>query len=424
VTAAQDMRGLRDHWVTTGRREPIVLDRGAEAWLLAIATVALVALGTVMVFNTSFFHANERFGDPYLFIRRHLVAVAIGTLGLVVARRVPTRVIRRFTYPLLALLVVALVAVLVPGIGLTRGGATRWLPVGPLTVQPSELVKLAVVLYLAHSLAKKGERIRVFATGYLPHLVIVGGIALLVVLEPDYGTAVLLSAVLFLMLVAAGARASHLAGTVALALPLLVVGAMSAEYRMRRILSFLDPWQDAQASGFQLVQSLIAFGSGGLFGVGLGAGQQKMFYLPGAHTDFVFSVIGEELGLVGALSVLVAFAVLAVGGIRIAWRHPDPFASHLALGLTTTIVLQAVVNMGVAVGLLPTKGLALPFLSYGGSALIVTLIQVGILLSIAREARLGLGVSSPELSTASLGGRGGRVYVPGRGSALGLAVES
>jgi cell division protein FtsW len=331
VTAAQDMRGLRDHWVTTGRREPIVLDRGAEALLLAIATVALVALGTVMVFNTSFFHANERFGDPYLFIRRHLVAVAIGTLGLVVARRVPTRVIRRFTYPLLALLVVALVAVLVPGIGLTRGGATRWLPVGPLTVQPSELVKLAVVLYLAHSLAKKGERIRVFATGYLPHLVIVGGIALLVVLEPDYGTAVLLSAVLFLMLVAAGARASHLAGTVALALPLLVVGAMSAEYRMRRILSFLDPWQDAQASGFQLVQSLIAFGSGGLFGVGLGAGQQKMFYLPGAHTDFVFSVIGEELGLVGALSVLVAFAVLAVGS--------SPTATPMLTTAWSTIVV-------------------------------------------------------------------------------------
>lgn len=424
MTRPEDMRGLGSHWVTTGRREPIVLERGTDAWLLAAATAGLVALGAVMVFNTSYFFAQERFGDPYLFTRRHLLAGFLGAGGMLAASRLPTAWLRRFAYPLLLLLVAALGLVLVPEIGLERGGARRWLPVGPLTFQPSELVKLAVVLYLAHSLAKKGDRVRVLGTGYLPHLVIVGGIAGLVILEPDYGTAVLLCAVLFLMLLAAGARWSHLAATAMLALPVLVVGAMSAEYRMRRILSFLDPWQDAQASGFQLVQSLIAFGSGGLTGVGLGAGQQKMFYLPGAHTDFVFSVIGEELGLVGAISVVLAFAVVAFAGLRIAWRHHDPFASNLALGLTSVIVLQAVVNMGVAVGLLPTKGLALPFLSYGGSALIVGLIQVGILLSIAREARLGLGASSPELPTASIVGRGGRVYVPGRGSVIGLAVGS
>ncbi len=198
---------------------------------------------------------------------------------------------------------------------------------------------------------------------------------------------------------------------------------MSAQYRVTRLLSFLDPWGDAQASGFQLVQSLLAFGSGGFAGVGLGAGRQKMFYLPGAHTDFIFSVIGEELGLVGTLSVVIAFAIFAIAGFRLAWRHQDPFAAYLALGITSAIVLQAAFNMGVAVGLLPTKGLALPFLSYGGSALMVMLLEVGVLLSVAREARLGLVASSPELSAASLGGRGGRVYMPGRG-AVGLAAGS
>ncbi|MGH7803636.1 MAG: FtsW/RodA/SpoVE family cell cycle protein, partial [Candidatus Binatia bacterium] len=184
---------LRRNWVTTGRREPIVLERGHEAWLLTFATAVLVALGAVMVFNTSYFYGQERFGDGYLFIRRHMFAVLVGTTLLLAARRVPTRMLRRMVYPLLGLTIVALVAVLVPEIGLARGGARRWLPVGPLLFQPSELVKLVVVIYLAHSLAKKGDRIRELGKGYLPHLVIVGGVAGLVVLEPDYGTTVLLA---------------------------------------------------------------------------------------------------------------------------------------------------------------------------------------------------------------------------------------
>ena len=415
---------LRQNWVTTGRREPIVLERGAEAWMLTVATAVLVVLGAVMVFNTSYFYAQEKYGDPYFFLRRHLFAGCLGTFLLLGARRFPTRMLRRLVYPLLAVLVIALGAVLVPEIGLARGGARRWLAVGPLLFQPSELVKLAVVLYLAHSLAKKGDRIRDLGTGYLPHLVIVGGVVALVVVEPDFGTAVLLAAILFLMLLAAGARWSHLAATAMMALPVLAAGAVSAPYRMARLLSFRDPWGDPQAAGFQLVQSLLAFGSGGLAGVGLGAGKQKMFYLPGAHTDFIFSVIGEELGLVGTLSVIVAFAVFAAAGFRLAWRHQDAFAAYVALGLTSAIVLQAAVNMGVVVGLLPTKGLALPFLSYGGSALAVMLVEVGILLSVARESRLGLTAKSPELSAARFGGRGGRVYVPGRGGVIGLAAGS
>lgn len=373
-------------WNAEARREPVVLRPGTSGFALWVGTAWLVALGFVMVLNTSYFYAQERFGDPYLFTRKHLVAMALGTVGMILFWRIPTQTLRRATYPLLLLSLVLLILVLVPDIGVVRGGARRWLKLGMLTLQPSEIAKLCAVLYLAHSLTKKGGRVEVFWTGYLPHLVIVGALSALVVLEPDFGTAVLLAVLLFAMLIANGARLAHLAATASLVLPFAIFAAVAASYRWRRLTSFLDPWRDAQKSGFQLVQSLLAFGAGGAFGVGLGAGRQKMFYLPEAHTDFVFAVIGEELGLVGTLSVLATFALLAFAGLRLAWRHVDPYAANLALGITSMIVLQAGVNMAVTVGLLPTKGLALPFLSYGGSALVANMIEMGILLSVARES--------------------------------------
>jgi cell division protein FtsW len=368
------------------RRAPVVLRPGNNGLVLWFGAALLTALGCVMVLNTSYFYAQENFGDPYLFARKHLVAMALGLVAMLVCWRVPTHTLRRATYPLLLLSLLLLALVLIPGIGVVRGGARRWLMLGLLTVQPSELAKLSVVLYLAHSLTKKGERIEALWTGYLPHLLVVGLVAALVVLEPDFGTAVLLAAVLFVMLVASGARWRHLGATASLVLPFVAFGAVTASYRWQRLTTFLDPWRDAQKSGFQLVQSLLAFGAGGPFGVGLGAGRQKMFYLPEAHTDFVFAVIGEELGLAGTLGVLATFALLATAGLRLAFRHVDSYASNLALAITAMIILQAGVNMAVTVGLLPTKGLALPFLSYGGSALLVNLMEVGILLSVARES--------------------------------------
>ncbi|HUE40183.1 MAG TPA: putative lipid II flippase FtsW, partial [Candidatus Binatia bacterium] len=317
---------------------------------------------------------------------KHLAAMALGAAAMLVCWRIPTHTLRRATYPLLLLSLTALALVLVPQIGTVRGGARRWLKLGILTLQPSEIAKLASVLYLAHSLTKKGLRVESFWTGYAPHLVIVGLLAGLVVLEPDFGTAVLLGTVLFVMLVANGARWAHLGLTASAVVPFAIFGAVTASYRWQRLTSFLDPWRDAQKSGFQLVQSLLAFGAGGVFGVGLGAGRQKMFYLPEAHTDFVFAVIGEELGLAGTLAVLATFGLLAVAGLRLAFRHVDPYAANLALGLTSIVVLQAGVNMAVTVGLLPTKGLALPFLSYGGSALVANMVEMGILLSVARES--------------------------------------
>jgi cell division protein FtsW len=276
---------------------------------------------------------------------------------------------------------------LIPGIGVVRGGARRWLTLGGFAFQPAELAKLSLVLYLAHSLAKKSDRITTFSVGVLPHLV-VGGVFLgLIVMEPDLGTAVTLGLLLFLMLFVAGAKTWHLALIGLSALPVVAFAVMGAEYRMRRLLTFLDPWQDASKSGFQIIQSYIAFGSGQLWGRGLGESRQKLFYLPEAHTDFIFSVIGEEMGLIGALAVLALFAVIIMRGLRLAGKIEDPFSRHLAFGLTTLLALQALIHMSVVMGLMPTKGLVLPFISYGGSAMVINLIEAGILLSLSRGRR-------------------------------------
>ena len=366
-------------------RQRVVMPRlnRPDLWLL-IATAGLVGLGVVMVFNASYFYAQDRYGDGFVFLRRQLVALGCGATLLLVISHVRLEWFERLAYPLLICTLVALVLVLVPGIGVTRGGARRWVGIGAFSVQPSEFAKTAVVLYLARSISRKRERMSQFTFGVRPHLVVVGLCALLIVRQPDFGTSAILLLVLVLMLFGGGARPVHLIGLGLAVLPAVVVAIVYAPYRMRRILAFLDPWSYSQNIAFQLVQSLIAFGSGGLTGVGLGESQQKMFFLPAAHTDFLFALIGEELGVCGALLVLALFAVIGMRGFRVAMRHPDSFASLLAFGLTLVILLQAVVNVGVVVGLLPTKGLALPFLSYGGSALIGALVQVGILSALSR----------------------------------------
>jgi cell division protein FtsW len=314
-----------------------------------------------------------------------VLSIVLGTAVAVAASRLSSDTYRRAAYPLLVVVMVALVLVLVPGVGLARGGARRWLHLGPLSVQPSELAKFAIVLYLARSLVKKGDRLATFKFGVLPHYVVVGTIAGLVLLEPDFGTAALGAALLVGLLFVAGVPARLLALPAIAGLPAVAYMIWTAPYRLARVVAFLNPDRDPLGVNFQLKQSFIAFGSGGLWGVGLGESRQKMFYLPEAHTDFLFSVIGEELGLAGALLVLALFGVVAARGFRIALRHRDPFASLLAFGVTLSLVLQGVVNAGVVLGVLPTKGLALPFLSYGGSAMIAALGQVGVLMALARE---------------------------------------
>jgi len=368
-----------------GQRPRIAGALGPDPWLV-LAVAALVGLSIVMVFDVSYFYGQDRFGDSLVFFRKHLLSVVLGTAAALGASRLRSETYRRAAYPLLAIALVALVVVLVPGIGLARGGARRWLHLGPLSLQPSELAKFAVVLYLARSLVKKGDRVATFQFGIVPHYLVVGLVAALVLLEPDFGTAALCAGLLLFMLFVGGVPVRLLALPALGAVPMLLLMVWKAPYRWARIVAFLNPDADPLGVNFQLKQSFIAFGSGGLSGLGLGESRQKLFYLPEAHTDFLFSVIGEELGLIGALVVLALFAIVGARGFRIAVRHPDPFASLLAFGVTLSLVLQGVVNAGVVLGCLPTKGLALPFLSYGGSAMIAALAQVGVLAALAREA--------------------------------------
>jgi cell division protein FtsW len=357
-----------------------------DGWIF-FAVAALLAVGITMVLSTSYIYAQERFGDGTYFFRKQFIAAGIGLVALLVAAAMPVAVYRRIAYPLLAVVLLLLMLLLAPGIGVARGGARRWLTLGGFAFQPAELAKLSLLLYLAHSLARKTDKMTSFSLGVLPHL-LVGGVFLgLIVVEPDLGTALTLGLLLVLMLFVAGAKLSHLALIGVSALPVIAVAVMGAEYRVRRLMTFLDPWRDASKSGFQIIQSYIAFGSGQLLGRGLGESRQKMFYLPEAHTDFIFSVIGEEMGLIGALAVLALFAIIIVRGLRLAGKIEEPFAQYLAFGLTTLLGLQALIHMSVVMGLLPTKGLVLPFISYGGSAMVMNMIEAGMLLSVSRGRR-------------------------------------
>jgi cell division protein FtsW len=355
-----------------------------DKWML-LAVAGLLALGMTMVLSTSYLYSQERYGDGTYFFRKQLIAMGAGVIALVACTVVPSTLYRRFAYPLLAVSFIILAMVLIPGVGVNRGGARRWIMFPGFAFQPSELAKLSMVFYLAHSMAKKQEMIRTFSVGVLPHLIISGLFAGLLLLEPDFGTALILTMVLYFMLFIGGVRVSHLLSTALLALPVLVYVMMTAEYRLRRLMTFLDPWSDATGSGFHVIQSLIAFGSGQFFGRGLGESRQKLFYLPEAHTDFVYSVIGEELGLLGALAVLSLFGVIIVRGLRLTAKIEEPFDQYLAFGLTVLLGLQALIHMGVVMGLMPTKGLVLPFISYGGSAMVINLMEAGILLGLSRR---------------------------------------
>jgi cell division protein FtsW len=355
-----------------------------DKWLL-VAVTGLLLVGVTMVLSTSYLYASERFADGTYFFRKQLIALGAGGIGLIACSLLSVPTYRRLAYPLLGFTLVILILVVVPGIGVLRGGARRWLPLAGFVFQPAELAKLALVIYLAHSMAKKEDKIKTFAVGVLPHLIVTGVCLGLLLLEPDFGTALILAILLYSMLFIGGVRVAHLLGTALLALPALIYAMIIAPYRVRRLETFLDPWSDAQNAGFQVVQSLIAFGSGQFWGRGLGEGRQKLFYLPEAHTDFVFSVIGEEIGLLGALAVLGLFALIVARGLRLTSRIEEPFEQYLAFGLTALLGLQALIHMSVVMGIMPAKGLVLPFISYGGSALVVNLMEAGILLGLSRR---------------------------------------
>jgi cell division protein FtsW len=351
--------------------------------ILLWCVLILLVLGIVMVFSSSSIYASEKLGDDYYFLKKQLVIALLGILLLIAAMAVNYQLWSKLTYPLLLGSLLLLILVIIPGVGNEVSGSRRWLKLAGFSFQPAELAKLALVIYLAHTLSKKQPQKR-----FLPKAIVSGVFVLLIIAQPDFGTAMILAAIALILLFAAGLRFSHLLSGFLLSLPVLYLMVTQADYRRKRILAFLNPWNDPTNSGFQIIQSFLAFGSGGIWGRGLGQGRQKLFYLPDAHTDFIFSVIGEELGFLGVVVILTLFLIIVLRGIKISLSASDPFGSYLALGITLMIGLQAMVNFGVSLGLLPTKGLTLPFISYGGSSLIVSLIGAGILLNISsRRAR-------------------------------------
>ena len=366
-------------------QKPVVTAGGVDRVLLGSAA-GLASLGLVMVFGASFFWGEDRLGDPWAMASRQAFLMCLAGVAGWTLSHVPRSVLRRFAYPFLAVVLVLLALVLIPGIGQVRGGARRWISLG-ITFEPSELLKPALVIYLAHSLAKKRDRMQSFAYGVLPHLLVVLVPMMLLMGQPDFGATALAALLTGAMLFVAGARPVVLFGPAVAAITAGAALVYSSPYRWKRVMGFLDPFADSLGSGFQLVQSFIAFGSGGVAGVGLGAGRQKLFYLPEAHTDFIFALIGEELGFIGGAMVLLAFAAVAQRGFRLANRAGDAFTSHLAFGITFVITVQAALNIAVVMGCLPTKGMPLPLLSYGGTSLVTTAGMIGILLGISREVR-------------------------------------
>jgi cell division protein FtsW len=356
-------------------------------WLFGVAVVLLSA-GVVMVYSASAIVAAERFHDPYFFLKKQLFWALLGALALWGALRIDYRRLEGWVLPALLVAGVLLVLVLVPPFGQTINGTRRWIRLGPVSFQPAELAKLALVVYLAAFFARKRDAIDDFRRGVLPPLAVAGTLAALVLAQPDLGTCLTLVALTFGLLFLAGGRVRHLAIVAAPALPLLALAIWAAPYRLRRITAFLDPWADPRGSGFQIIQSWLALGNGGVLGQGVGASKQKLFYLPESHTDFIFAIVGEELGFVGAATIVLLFMVFAWRGLRIGLRAPDPFGTYLALGITVLIATQTVVNLGVVTGLLPTKGLPLPFISSGGSALVVTMVSTGVLLNISQHANV------------------------------------
>ena len=352
---------------------------------LLFVTLLLVLIGMVMVFSSSAVSAQAHYNDSYYYLKKEVLFVVMGFFLMLLVKKIPYRLYLKIVYPFLFLNLVLLIVVLFFGHGGASEGVHRWLYVGPFSFQPSEMTKLSVIIFVAYALAKKQEKIREFSTGFLPVILISSVYILLILAQKDLGAALTLGIIVLLMLFIAGTRLSYLAGAFLLSIPALYFLIFSVDFRRRRILAFLDPWKYQLDFGFQIIQSFVAFKEGGLLGTGLGEGKQKLFYLPEAHTDFIFSVVGEELGLVGVLLVVSLFVFFIFRGFLISLKSRDLFGLYLAFGLTSLIGVQAFINMGVVMGLLPTKGLALPFISYGGSSMLVSFLIVGILLNISMD---------------------------------------
>ena len=353
--------------------------------VLFIATILLVGVSIVMVYSASAPMALDKYGKGSVFLIKQGMWALLGLAMLSVVMRVDYHTYREpvFIWTALGLVTLALLAVFFsPPVN----GARRWFGIGGIGIQPSELAKLVAIVFIAALLERRMHRIDDLRYALLPVAIVVLGLVGLILLEPDFGTSMSLLAIAAVMVFAAGLNWRYVVGAALLALPAIYIVVMGSAYRRRRTLAFLNPWDDPLGDGFQVIQSLIAVGTGGVWGKGLMNGVQKLFYLPEPHTDFIYSVVAEELGLIGATAILLCFCVMAWRGLRVALRAPDTFGAFLALGLTTMVAVQAFINISVVLGLMPTKGIPLPFVSSGGSSLVINLIGMGILLNVSQHA--------------------------------------
>jgi cell division protein FtsW len=358
-------------------------DRGFDRPLF-ISVILLVGFGIVMVYSASAVRASYEHNDPTHFLVRQVVYAVLGILAMLIASQIDYRWYKKIIYPLLGLSILGLFLCYSP-LGRTINGASRWIGVGPMTIQPSEVVKLAMVFWLSYSLAKKSDKIKSFSIGFLPHLILPGFVIMLCLFQPDFGTSIIIALMTFSLLFVAGAKIGYIMAAGLCAAPIVYFLVAGSEYRLKRILAFLDPISHRYDEAYQLIQSLYGFAGGGFWGTGLGDGLQKFFFLPEAHNDFIAAIIAEEFGVIGIWILLIVFSVLLARGVLIALRAQDEFGTYVAFGITILIGVQTLANLGVAMGLLPTKGLNLPFISAGGSALVVSLFSVGVLLNISKE---------------------------------------
>lgn len=367
---------------------------GSSTWaqppaLLILAMSALLILGLIMILSASSVASFANYGSAFLFFKKQLVWAVIGIVAFITSARFDYRKLRGLGYVLVPFVLFLMFLVLIPGLGVTSGGSSRWLGFGPVSVQPSELAKLALILFIADVFSRKNAKtVKKLSHAVMPVIPVVGFMSLLVMAQPDMGTTMLLGIIAFGMLFVSGTPMRYLVSMGTVGAGVAALGALAEPYRRARVLAFLNPWSDPLNTGYQTIQSLIAMGSGGFFGVGLGASRQKWMYVPNAHTDFIYAILGEEMGLFGTLMVLGLFAFVAYLGIRIARNARDRFGMYLASGVTIWITFQALVNIGAVTASLPVTGVPLPFVSFGGSSLVVSLVGMGILTNIARQSRV------------------------------------
>lgn len=358
---------------------------------ILVITIILICAGVVMIYSSSSIYANEYYNDAAYFLRRHILFLSLGVFLSLVILSMDYRKLKHASKPLLIVALCLLVLVLVPGVSYSVSGAQRWFRFGRHSFQPAELANIALIIYLADFISRKQNLIQNLRQGYFPVMLVCSLFCGLILLQPDLGMAISMVIVTGLLLYIGGARLAHLFATLLASLPLLYILVFSVPYRRMRIMAFLNPWSDPLGSGFQIIQSQIALGSGGFFGQGLGASRQKLFFLPAAHTDFIFSIIGEELGFFGVAGIALLFIALFILCLRVIKKTSEPFGYYLGLGLIISIMLKALINIAVVCGILPTKGLPLPFISYGGTSLLFNIISIALILNIARSSEVNSG---------------------------------